>query len=236
VAKKKSRLSKPRLSKLKIAGIATATAAIGATLFLTFSRGKPITVPSYIAVRVFDGDTFETKEKQYIRLSGINSPEMGQCGSEEAKKELEKLILGKQLYIKVLYHIGSRIMGLVYTNKGLVSTAMLASGWAELNDRENLDLPEFKTATNQAREKKIGIFSGLCTQEINPKNPTCSIKANVTAKGQPTYHFPGCQAYATTKLELHHGDRWFCTEKEALKAGFRKAETCPDTGSSPARE
>lgn len=204
-----------------------ATAAIGASLFLSFGKGEPITVPSYTAIRVFDGDTFETKEKQYIRLSGINTPEMGQCGSEEAKKELEKLILGKKLYIKVLYHIGSRMMGLVYTDDGLVSTAMLASGWAELNDRENVDLPEFKTATNQARDKKIGVFSGLCTQETNPNNPQCAIKANVTTNGRPTYHFPGCQTYTTTKLELHHGDRWFCTEKEAVKAGFKRAQTCP---------
>lgn len=214
--------------------MAVTTAAIGASVFLSFGKSKPVAVPGYTAIRVFDGDTFETKEKQYIRLSGINSPEMGQCGSDEAKKELEKLILGKQLYIKVLYHIGSRMMGLVYTDSGLVSTAMLASGWAELNDRENLNLPEFKTATNQAREKKIGVFSGLCTQETNPINPACSIKANVASHGRPTYHFPGCQTYATTKLELHHGDRWFCTENEAKKAGFRKAQTCPKTGFPPA--
>lgn len=203
------------------------TAVIGASLFLSFGKGKPIAVPSYTAIRVFDGDTFETKEKQYIRLSGINSPEMGRCGSQEAKKELERLILGKKLYIKVFYHIDSRMMGLVYTDDGLVSTAMLASGWAELNDRENLDLPEMKNATKQAREKQVGVFSGLCTQEANPNNPQCAIKANVTTHGRPTYHFPGCQTYSTTKLELHHGDRWFCTEKEAKAAGFRKAQTCP---------
>lgn len=219
---------KPRLSKLKIAGIAVTTAAIGASLFLTFGKGKPVPVPSYTAIRVFDGDTFETKEKQYIRLSGINSPEMGQCGSEEAKKELEKLILGKQLYVKVLYHIGSRMMGLVYTDDGLVSTAMLASGWAELNDRENLDLPEFTNATKQAQEKQTGVFSKLCTQDTNLKNPSCIIKANVTENNEPTYHLPGCKAYTITKIQLHHGDRWFCTEKEAKAAGFRKAQTCPD--------
>lgn len=227
MANKNKRLPKPRLSKLKIAATAATAAAIGAMIFVSFGKGKPVPAAAYTAIRVFDGDTFETKEKQYIRLSGINAPERGMCGSEEAAKELERLILGKSLYVKVLYHIGSRSMGLVYTSDGLVNAAMLASGWAELNDRENVDLPEFKTATNQAREKQIGVFSVLCTQETNPKNPACSIKANVTTNGRPTYHFPGCQTYNTTKLELHHGDRWFCTEKEAVKAGFRKAQTCP---------
>lgn len=226
--KKKIKLPDHRLSKLKIAGAAVAaTAVIGASLFLSFGKGNRVTVPSYTAIRVFDGDTFETKEKQYIRLSAINSPETGQCGSQEAKKKLEELILGKKLYVKVLYHIGSRMMGLVYTDDGLVSTAMLASGWAELNDRENVDLPELFQATNQAREKHIGIFSELCTQSVNPKNTTCSIKANNTSKGEPTYHLPVCNSYKTTKVQLHHGDKWFCTEKEAQNAGYTKAQTCP---------
>lgn len=215
-----------RLSKLKLTGVALTAAAVGTSLFLTFGKGKPVVVPNYTATRVFDGDTFETKEKQYIRLSGINSPEIGQCGSEEAKKELEKLILGKKLYIKVLYHIGSRMMGLVYTNEGLVSTSMLASGWAELNDRENLNMPEFTSATKQAQDKQVGVFSTLCTQSTNIKNPSCVIKANISGNNEPTYHLPACKAYSITKIQLHHGDRWFCTEQEAQKAGFRKAETC----------
>lgn len=216
-----------RLSKLKIVGVAATTVAIGASVFLSFGKGKAITVPSYTATRVFDGDTFETKEKQYIRLSGIDSPERGMCGSEEAKKELEKLILGKKLYVKVLYHIGSRSMGLVYTSDGLVSTAMLASGWAELNDKDNLDLPEFLPATRTAREQQKGLFATQCTQQTNPDRPSCVIKANVTSNNVPTYHLPSCNSYRTTQIQLHHGDRWFCTEQEAKKAGFRKAQTCP---------
>lgn len=225
--KKNGQASKLHLSKLKIAGVAAATVAVGASLFLSFGKGKPVPVPSYTAIRVFDGDTFETKEKQYIRLSGINSPETGQCGSEEAKKELEKLILGKPLYVKVLYHIGSRSMGLVYSDQGLINAAMLASGWAEYLDRESLHLQELITSSNQAREKQIGVFSGLCTQKTNPKKPACVIKANVTTNNIPTYHLPGCNSYTTVDVQLHHGDQWFCTEKEAVKAGFRKAKTCP---------
>ena len=217
---------KRRVPKLKIAGIAAATAAIGTSVFLSFGKGKPVQAPAYTAIRVFDGDTFETKEKQYIRLSGIDAPETGMCGSSEAKKTLEKLVLGKPLYVKVLYHIGSRSMGLVYTSDGLVNAAMLASGWAELNDRDNLDSAELKEAANEAREHAKGVFSDECTQQTNPSRPNCTIKANVTTNNVPTYHFPGCASYKTTDIQLHHGDRWFCTEKQAQKAGFRKAKTC----------
>lgn len=30
-----------------------------------------------------------------------------------------------------------------------------------------------------------------------------------------------------TKVQLYLGDVWFCSEKEAIKAGFRKPEQCP---------
>ncbi len=228
--KKKSRLPKPRLSARKIAGATVAAVAIGASLFLTFGKNRPIAVPSYTAIRVFDGDTFETKEKQYIRLSAVDAPETGVCGSNEAKATLEKLVLNKPLYLKNLYHDSTRSMALVYTKDGLVNAAMLASGWAEMNDRENVDLPELGTATTEARKKQIGLFSNLCTQSANPNNPKCIIKANNTSQGKPTYHFPGCKSYTTTKVELHHGDRWFCTEKEATDARYTKADTCPPFG------
>ena len=35
------------------------------------------------------------------------------------------------------------------------------------------------------------------------------------------YHLPACGSYRRTKAK-----RWFCSEEEALAAGFRKAYTC----------
>lgn len=227
MGKKKAPRSKKHLSKRKIAGIIAGAAIVGASVFVTFHGKKPVELPAYTAVRVFDGDTFETAEKQYIRLSGINSPETGLCGSREAKAALEDLILGHPLYIKILYHIGSRAMGLVYTKDGFVNAAMLSSGWAELNDKDNLDLPEMVAATKLAREEERGVFGKLCTLETNSDKPSCVIKANVTSNNVPTYHIPGCKSYGATSVQLHHGDRWFCTEAEAQKAGFRRAKTCP---------
>lgn len=202
--------------------------SLAAGLFgLTIGR-TTVNVPSYQATRIIDGDTFETKEKQWIRVSGIDASETGLCGSEEAKQQLEKIILGKDLYIKVTYHDSTRLMGIVYTKDGLVATRMLESGWAELNDRDNLDLPELGKATKLAQTKKLGLFGSLCTQETNTSNSKCLIKGNITTNSEPTYHFPGCNSYESTIIQLHHGDKWFCTEEEAREAGFVKAETCPN--------
>lgn len=213
---------------LRLVTLSVATVALlaGGSFVLSSNLKSLIPVSSYEAIRVFDGDTFETKEQQYIRISGIDAPEMGRCGSEQAKKKLESLLLGKKLYIKILYHRDSRLMGTVTTNEGSVGEQMLRSGMAIKMDKEAIHDPSMQIATNYARNKKLGIFSSLCTQSENPKNPTCAIKGNIVSGNQKTYHKPGCQSYSFTTVQLYNGDEWFCSEREAQSSGFTKAQSC----------
>lgn len=214
---------------MKTSGLIAAAAVISGWLGLSFGGSKPINVPAYRAEEVIDGDTFMTEEKQYIRANTYDAPELDMCGGKEAKKELEKLIMGKDIYLKVTYHDSTgRLMSIFYTKDGLVATKMLESGWAELNDRGNFDLPELKIARDKAQVEKRGIYSGMCTQMSNPDKPTCLIKANVGRNDEMNYFFPGCNTYDIVFVQLHHGDQWFCTEAEARKAGFTKAERCPE--------
>lgn len=53
----------------------------------------------------------------------------------------------------------------------------------------------------------------------------CPIKGNITSRGERIYHTPGQRYYRATKIDQRDGERWFCTEEEALAAGFRKART-----------
>ncbi|KKS32065.1 MAG: Nuclease (SNase domain protein) [Candidatus Collierbacteria bacterium GW2011_GWA1_42_60] len=48
-------------------------------------------------VEVVDGDTFFIQNRQPIRLYGVNTPELGNCYSEESKNELTKMLLGKEV-------------------------------------------------------------------------------------------------------------------------------------------
>ena len=50
---------------------------------------------------------------------------------------------------------------------------------------------------------------------------SCPIKGNINEKGERIYHVPGDQWYSNTKLDESKGERWFCSEKEALAAGWR---------------
>jgi hypothetical protein len=52
----------------------------------------------------------------------------------------------------------------------------------------------------------------------------CNIKGNVSRNtGERIYHVPGQRYYAATKISLIHGERWFCSEEEARRAGWRKS-------------
>ena len=220
--------SKSSPTKLKSLGLIALSTITGGFLTLTFKGNTKINVPAYHAVRVIDGDTFETTEKQWIRISGIDAPETGMCGSKEAKQALEKLILNKDIYLKVTYHDSTRLMAIVYTKDGLVATKMISSGRAEFINKDDYKIPEMAQASKYAQSQKLGLFGPPCTQETNPQNPKCLIKGNNTTLSGPTYHLPGCNSYAGTKVQLHHGDQWFFTEEEAIKAGYTKAKNCPD--------
>jgi len=54
--------------------------------------------------------------------------------------------------------------------------------------------------------------------------PGCKIKGNISiATGNKAYHLPGMEDYGSTVIDPFKGERWFCTEKEAIAAGWRKA-------------
>lgn len=224
-----------RLTRFKTTGlVVVAAATIGGFLGISFKGNKPFYVPSYRAVRVIDGDTFITAEDQNIRLASSDAPELDRCGGQQAKKELEKLILNKDIYLKVVYRDSSRLMALVYAEDGLVDEKMLASGWAEIHNREGVNSAQLTAAAEKARQTKLGVFSDLCTQTVNPQHSDCRIKGNIklnTAASQnaveKTYYFPGCNSYDIVVVQLHKGDAWFCTEAEARQAGFIKAVNCP---------
>ena len=59
-------------------------------------------------------------------------------------------------------------------------------------------------------------------QNVNSPTPqTCRIKGNVSNSGERYYHCPNFPSYSQTVVNPSEGDRWFCTEAEAISAGFR---------------
>lgn len=196
-----------------------------ATFTLQSGSNKPFPVPSYSVLRVIDGDTFETTEKQLIRLASVNSPELQHCGGPEAKTALETKILNHPVYLKVLYRDPFyRLISLVYTDQGYVNEAMVREGYGAYHLTGTSDGNTLLVAAQEARSAKRGIYGKECTQTENTTKPSCSIKANVNQEN--IYYSPDCFQYKNTVVELYKGDQWFCTEAQAQKAGFRKAKQC----------
>lgn len=53
---------------------------------------------------------------------------------------------------------------------------------------------------------------------------SCDIKGNISINtGERIYHVPGQEHYWETKISPQYGERWFCSEAEAMAAGWRKA-------------
>ncbi|MBI4389118.1 MAG: thermonuclease family protein [Nitrospinae bacterium] len=51
----------------------------------------------------------------------------------------------------------------------------------------------------------------------------CLIKGNINRKREKIYHVPGGQWYGKTQVDESQGERWFCSEDEATRAGWRKS-------------
>jgi hypothetical protein len=65
------------------------------------------------------------------------------------------------------------------------------------------------------------------TEIVNPQGTVvvqCLIKGNINSKKEKIYHMPDQRDYEKTIIDTSKGERWFCTEEEALEAGWRKAK------------
>ena len=73
-------------------------------------------------------------------------------------------------------------------------------------------------------------FSVNAQQKKSPnppsKKPECLIKGNISvSSGKKWYHLPGMEDYEKTRIDPLKGEKWFCTEEEARKSGWKKAPT-----------
>lgn len=187
--------------------------------------------PAYTVARVIDGDTFETVDRSIVRFDTLDAPELVNCGGVEAKKELEKLISRKKVTLNTqVRDINGRQVATVWMGDVWIDQKLIESGWVAYSSStvdkkhilQNIDLAN--------RTKKLGIYSPKCTQYENTGNPKCQIKGNLVnewlKRGQRIYHFPGCIQYKTTRIEKYRGEQWFCTESEAMAAGYTKSGGC----------
>lgn len=176
---------------------------------------------------VIDGDTILIENSRKIRLAGIEAPEIGLCGSSEATALLTKLVGEKWVKIvPITTDSFGRDVATVYVGNTNINKEMISSGWASFNYQDIPEREEISQINKDVQKNGIGIYGKTCTQTENPVNPKCNIKGNISNIHNKTYFFPGCSSYSIIKVQLHLGESWFCSEKEALTAGFTKNPNC----------
>lgn len=211
-----------RLKKLAIAGLILLVPSLASVIHFTQKTQVGDKV-----VKIIDGDTFKLENKQTIRLASIDAPEMGRCLSRESKKALSKLILKKRVILLEPYADKfGRIIALVISDGQIINEIMVRNGYA-VDTYDNFSAKKaLQDANDYARENKLGIFSEKCSQTI-PPDPDCIIKGNHNQRdNHKLYSYPGCTNYNRTVVDTWKDDEWFCSEKEALKAGYTRSGDC----------
>lgn len=61
------------------------------------SEPAPAAPRTYLVTRVVDGDTIDLGNGERVRLVGMDTPEVGECGFEQAAARLGALVLGRQV-------------------------------------------------------------------------------------------------------------------------------------------
>jgi len=186
--------------------------------------------PAFLVVEVTDGDTIKLRDGRTVRYLNLDTPELGlgersdQCFAQEAKRINEKLVLEKkvrlELDINEMDRFG-RVLAYVFVDGLFVNEALLDRGAAEFQlDTVNVVYQDVLiTAAQKAHQDKIGRWSKCAP---NSKEG-CRIKGNVDESGHRWYHLPHFRHYNQVVISPEKADRWFCTEAEAIEAGFKKA-------------
>ncbi len=178
-----------------------------------------------------------------------------QCFGVEAKEENKRLVDGKTVRLeKDVSETDKygRLLRYVYVDDLMVNDFLVRQGFAHASTyppdvKYNQQLLE---AEQEARENERGLWAE-CPADSNPTpevrfpqatglqpgaleerdfgagQSSCTIKGNISSSGEKIYHMPGCGSHEKTSIDEARGERWFCSEIEAVAAGWRKAKNCP---------
>lgn len=173
--------------------------------------------------RVIDGNSFVSGLRQY-KLAGVIAPEYPQgCLSNTAKERLQELILNKKVQLnQSSYDKFGLTTTYVFLNNIFIDKSMLSEGLGKSTNNLSSYQPELIQAESDAKSGLKGIWSSRCLPLTD-----CRIKGSFNVvDNNYEYHLPSCIDYQRTEVNFDNGDRWFCSESEAVKANFKKSTDC----------
>lgn len=217
------------------------------------SPPQSVATGTVLVTRVVDGDTIELANGERVRYVGIDTPETVkpntpvQCYGHEASLHNTELVEGK--YVRLVRDVEDRdkygrLLRYVYVGDTFINLALVENGYARMYTYPPnvAHVNEFRVAQESARTNKRGLWGDSCSgitstpkssttplpivSSTSPTSP-CTIKGNISNSGEKIYHRPDCPYYTRTKITIEKGEHMFCTEPEAISAGWRIAGNCP---------
>jgi endonuclease YncB( thermonuclease family) len=187
---------------------------------------------------IVDGDTIKVGAIP-VRLYGIDAPEGRQtcerdgkpydCG-KQATKTLADLIAGQPVQCEIVGRDDfGRALGICSAGSTELNSTLVSHGWALAFVKYS---SRYVADQNAAESSKVGLWAGsfikpwdwrLGEAEAAQQTRPCAIKGNINGNGEHIYHLPFQHFYRRVKIDESRGERWFCTEQEALDAGWRRA-------------
>lgn len=176
-----------------------------------------------------------------VKLTGIEAPEVEQrCGKanrtwrcgEAAAAALSRLVGGRTVSCSLSgsdnagRELGQCVMGQKDVGGELVRQGHVFA--------DGSILARYSSQEREARAAKLGIWSGDVDRpaafrdktwaEAKRRSPDgCPIKGQV-AGAQRIYVLPWSPDYDRVRVQKARGERWFCSEQEAVSAGFKAAQ------------
>jgi endonuclease YncB( thermonuclease family) len=199
---------------------------------------------------VIDGDTIEI-HGQRIRILDIDAPEGRQtcraqngsewrCGQKAALALSDWIAQQTVTCAKTEKDKYGRWLARCTVGGADLAGWMASHGWAV--PYRDCKCEVVRDAADQARASQLGIWAGsfmlpwewraqnnaqtvTTGSQVAPSNSMgCLIKGNISSEGERIYHVPGGRWYDATKINESKGERWFCSEAEAIAAGWRAAK------------
>jgi micrococcal nuclease len=191
--------------------------------------------------KAVDGDTIEVDRGGVpfrVRYIGMDAPELsGEPMAAESLEANRRLVEGKRIVmVRDLSEADryGRLLRFVFAGGIFVNSELVRLGLARAMSYPpdvSCDA-EFRSAESEARAARRGLWGiaeSLTFAEGKvgdyPTPPAgCRIKGNISAGGEKIYHVPGGKYYDQTVIEPEKGERWFCSEAEAVAAGWRRSK------------
>ena len=186
-----------------------------------------------------------------VRYIGIDTPETvdpsrpSGCFGQESSARNKKMVEGKAVELEKdvseTDEFG-RLLRYVWVDRQMVNAILVRDGFAQAatyppDVKYQARLLELQTEARTARRGLWDICADATPVASNAQTPppgagteTCDfsgtnqavIKGNISSSGEKIYHVPGQDSYDETGITEERGERWFCTEQEAVGAGWRK--------------